>query len=104
MSAPAHRDLVTLAEAELELVERGRFDELAALGARREALLAALGPVAPASARPDLERAVAAQARVTDALLRARAVAAAELARVAAGRRTARGYAPPVARRLDATA
>ena len=68
MTAPAHRDLVALAEEELALVEGGRFDELAALGARRAALLAALGQVPPASARADLERAAAAQARVTDAL------------------------------------
>ena len=103
MTAPVHRDLVALAEEELALVEGGRFDELAALGARRAALLAALGPVPPASARADLERAAAAQARVTDALLCARAAAAAELTRLAAGRRTARGYSPPAARRLDAT-
>jgi hypothetical protein len=60
--------LVALAEREYALVAGGRAEELAAVTAEREALVATLPAQAPASARPELERAASLQLATTAAL------------------------------------
>jgi hypothetical protein len=60
--------LVVFAERERTLVDDGRVDELAALAAERDALIATLPPQAPLSARPALERAHALQLATAAAL------------------------------------
>jgi hypothetical protein len=62
--------LVGLAEREHELVTAGRYDELDALAAEREALIRTLPDTPPAWSRPALERAASLQ-RATTAALRA---------------------------------
>jgi hypothetical protein len=103
--APYER-LVESFERELELVEDGRLDEVAQLAADRDALIASLPAMPPASARPALERAQLLSKRVMVEILRRRDVVLADLGRVAQGDRTARGYAPKRPRRLhiDASA
>jgi hypothetical protein len=93
--------LAELAERELELIEQDRFDELAALGEVRAALVAALPAQAPPQAFPALERASELQELVTHALAAKAAVARAELERVNRGRDSMRMYASgmPQARR-----
>jgi hypothetical protein len=60
--------LVALAEREHALVAGGHVEELAALAAEREALVATLPAQAPASAGPALERATSLQLATTAAL------------------------------------
>jgi hypothetical protein len=85
--------LLELAWAERRVAAEGRLDELAALHAERDRLLAAL-PERPAPDQvPVLQRALAVQAEVAELLRTARDAVAAELARVDQGRATLRGYA-----------
>jgi hypothetical protein len=70
MTSDPYAALVEIAERERALVDAGRIEELDALAAERDALIATLPPQAPASARPALERAHALQ-RATSAVLRA---------------------------------
>ena len=96
--ADPYSRLADLAERERTLVAEGRFEELDALGAVRERLIATLPERPPATARPALERAAALQREVTAALTAARDEVAAELRRLDLGRTTMRGYgagAPP---------
>jgi hypothetical protein len=90
--------LAALAERELELVSAGRFDRLPELHDRRDALVAALPPVPPSSARAALERTAALQERVTAALAGRRDELSHDLRRLTHGRSAVRGYAPQVAR------
>ena len=93
----SYRRLVELAVRERELVTEGLFDELHGLIEERDRLVASLPSIAPAEARPSLERAAELQAQTTRALGAARAATARELARLDAGRATVRGYTPAVA-------
>ena len=70
MTRDPYRALVEIAERERALVDAGRLEELEALAAEREALIATLPPQAPPSALPALERAHALE-RATSAVLRA---------------------------------
>jgi hypothetical protein len=63
-----YASLVVLAERERALVDEGRLEELAPLGAERDALIATLPARAPHSARPALERAHALQVATATAL------------------------------------
>jgi hypothetical protein len=88
--------LANLAEQELELVRAGDAERLPALRERRDALLASLPPVAPAAARPALERTLELQDSVTAVLEQRRDEIAAELRRLTKGRSAMRGYAPSI--------
>ena len=92
MSDPAEL-LLELARAEHRAVGEGRLDELPALHAERDRLLADL-PARPAPHQvPPLRRALAVQGEVAALLRTTRDAVAAELARVDQGRATLRGYA-----------
>lgn len=92
MTDPAEA-LLELAWAERRAAAEGRLDELPALHAERDLLLAAL-PVRPEPHQvPSLQRALAVQGEVAELLRTTRDAVAAELARVDQGRATLRGYA-----------
>ncbi len=92
MSDPRYARLAELADAERELAEAGRVDELDALAAERAALVAALPAQAPPGARAALEDALARQRAAEAALHAATAAARAELRSVDRGRQAARAY------------
>jgi len=98
--------LLALAERELDLVQAGAWEDLAALAQERAALVATLGAPSPAD-RPALERLAGRQQLVSAALARAGAETSAELGRLGRGRGAVRGYATcgqpvaPAAGRLD---
>jgi hypothetical protein len=89
--------LAELAREEHALVIDRRFDELGALDARRDVVLAALPAATPPAAVPHLQEAARLQALVTQALLEARDATRAELVRLKGARRGATGYAGPPA-------
>ena len=93
MTDPADA-ILELAWTERRLAAEGRVDELSALHAQRDRLMAAL----PARPTPEqvatLWRALTVQGEVADLLRQVRAAIAAELGRVERGRETLRGYAP----------
>jgi hypothetical protein len=99
--------LVAIAERERMLVDTERFEELAALVAERDALIARMPAQAPAAARPALERALALQTATAATLRASLAEARHAIAGLDRGRGVARAYAGgSVARtrRLDAAA
>ncbi len=98
LSDPYER-IVALGELELELIQGGRWEELAELGAEREQLITNLPPLPPETARGPLERAAELQQRVSAELARSIALAREGLGRVDRSRRAAAGYAPPIERR-----
>jgi hypothetical protein len=85
--------LVRLAERELELAAAGALDDLPALRAERNAIVAALPAVPPAAARPALERAWELQRMVSEVLAERLREAGGELARLGRGRTAMHGYA-----------
>jgi hypothetical protein len=89
--------LAELAREEHGLVLDGRFDELAGLDARRDAVLAALPAATPPDAVPHLQEAARLQALVTQALVEARDATRGELVRLNGTRQGASGYAGPAA-------
>jgi hypothetical protein len=89
-----YAQLAAMAEAERDLALAGRYDELAAVQARRAALVAALPDHPPAAAEPHLRRAAAAQAQATAALGAAVAIARREAVRVERGRGAVAAYRP----------
>jgi hypothetical protein len=93
VSAGPFAALAGLAREELALVTDGRYDELAALHARREAILAQLPASAPADALEHVREAARLQGLVTVALREARDATGAELARLRHTRRGVQGYA-----------
>lgn len=96
MTAPDAAPYETLArmlERELELLCERRFAELGELRAARTRLLATLPPVAPACARPALERAWVMHCRSQDEILRRREALVVDLAKIRRARLAARGYA-----------
>ena len=89
----AWESLEALAAEEAQLVADERFDDLAELGVRRAALIAALPSPLPAAAAAPLRRALAVQ-RATATVLEARRDAiGVELGRVRRGRTGVQGYA-----------
>ena len=100
--------LVAIAERESVLVGDGRIEELSALAAERDALIAALPAQAPPSARPALERAFALQAATAATLRASLGELRLQLADLDRGRGVARAYVagPPAAPapRVDAAA
>jgi Flagellar protein FliT len=92
MTDPAEA-LLELAWAERRSAAEGRIDELPALHAERDRLLAVL-PLRPEPHQvTTLQRVLAVQREVADLLRAARDAVATELARVDQGRATLRGYA-----------
>jgi Flagellar protein FliT len=86
-------DLEALVHEESRLVAGGRFDELAALNARRGTLLAALPRPLPPEALEPLSRALAMQRATTTAMEARRDAIGAELASLRHRRTGVRGYA-----------
>jgi hypothetical protein len=86
-------DLEALANEEALLVADGRFDELAALNARRGTLLAALPRPLPPEALEPLSRALAMQRATTTAMEARRDAIGSELAALRHKRNGVRGYA-----------
>jgi hypothetical protein len=95
-SAAAYETLARNLERELELIGEGAFDELEALYADRAALLESLPAVAPAEARPALQRAALMNKRVEIEILRRREALLADAATIERVERTARGYGAAV--------
>jgi flagellar biosynthesis/type III secretory pathway chaperone len=93
--AAPYETLARILERELEALGSGRLEELDALAAERDALIASLPPVPPAAARPALERASLTQKRVQMEVVRRREAIVLELAQLEQVRRVAHGYAPP---------
>jgi hypothetical protein len=89
-----YEHLADLAADERRLAREGLVDELAAVMAERDALVARLPSSPPPSARPALERAAALQEETTGILREARDAVAAELGRLSRGRTTVRAYTP----------
>jgi len=90
--------LAALAREELAIVTEERYDELAGLHARREALMARLPAVAPPDGLVHLREAARVQALVTLALSQARDAVGLELGRIATTRRGVQGYADAACR------
>jgi hypothetical protein len=95
VTGDAYAVLVQLAERERALVEDGRVEELAALAAERDALVATLPPQAPPAARPALERALTLQTATAAALRASLAEMRHSIAALDRGRGVARAYAGP---------
>ncbi|HMJ37907.1 MAG TPA: hypothetical protein VK501_28620 [Baekduia sp.] len=93
MSARLFAGLAALAREEHALVTDERFDELAALDARRDVLMASLPPTAPPEALADLREAARLQGLVTAALRDAREATGAELLRLRKVRTGVQAYA-----------
>jgi hypothetical protein len=101
-------DLLALIEREHALVVAGEWVQLAALDARRRAVVARLPAVAPAGVALVLERAAAVQARTSTLLAGGADELRRELGALSQGRVAVRGYGgatavaqPPARARLD---
>lgn len=105
-SSQPYEALARSIERELELIGDGALDELTALYSERAALLESLPAVAPADARPALQRAALMNKRVEIEILRRREALLLQTANAERVGRTARGYAATVESRphLQATA
>jgi hypothetical protein len=90
--------LIELIERDLTLAGQGRFAELVEAHAEREAFVAKLPARPPASVGDLLERAALIQRRLTMELMRGRDELVYQTGLVERGRRTARGYTPPIQR------
>jgi hypothetical protein len=104
--AVPYETLARTIERELELICTGDDEQLAALEAEREALIAGLPAIPPACARPALQRAALMNKRLEIEILRVREALVLESANVELVDRTARGYSPPRERHshVEATA
>ena len=89
-----YEHLADLAADERRLAGEGRLEDLAAVMAERDALVARLPAKPPVSAKAALERAAALQAETTGALRGARDALAVELGRLSRGRTTVKAYTP----------
>ena len=101
-----YRAILEYAELELEHAGRGEIDELAALGARWEQLIAELPRTPPAAAGTLLERAALMHERTRVELIRLREAVLAEHSAASHAKRAAAGYGAERARsqRLDRSA
>lgn len=95
---PGYGRLAELAERELRLVQVESFDELVSLWDERRAVVAALPPIPPASARESLERAAELQGRVTALLEERMEATGADMRRLVRGRAAMHSYAPQTTR------
>ncbi len=95
--------IAELGELELELVRTGQYEQLEALDAERQELIAKLPATPPAEASVALLRAAAVQSQVECMLSGAVAHARQALVRLARGREVLGAYAPARAttRRVD---
>ena len=87
--------LIALIERDLSLAGEGRYEELVAADAERQALIDTLPAAPPAAAGDLIERASLIQKRLGIELLRGRDELLAATGQVERGRQTARGYTPP---------
>jgi hypothetical protein len=97
-----YAQLVELLEAEAELLRDRRFEEVPAVQAEREALIAALPGTPPAAAKPLLERARQLLLDNTTRITIARSEVASSLAHLGRGRRAVAAYAGGSESRLEA--
>ena len=88
-----YEELAELTERGRDLAAAGEFDAVREVHDAWHALAARLPEVPPAEARPALERAAAAQLEMETALRKRANQLAAEMRRLARGRRAIRGYA-----------
>ena len=88
-----YEELAALTERGRDLAVAGDFDAVREVHDAWHVLAARLPEVPPAEARPLLERAAAAQLEMETALRRRANQLAAEMRRLARGRRAIRGYA-----------
>jgi hypothetical protein len=86
--------LLALAHEELDLIDQGRHEDLAALDERRDALMARLPARPSAAVRTTLHEVVEAQREVAAALGLGLARVRDELGRVSHGRTAMAGYTP----------
>jgi hypothetical protein len=93
MAAELFAALVALGREEHGMVTDGRWEDLAELNARRDALLAALPACAPPEALPDLREAVRLQALSAAVLRQGLADTGAQLRRLDGSRTAVSGYA-----------
>lgn len=93
--AAPYEALARTIERELELICADDPEQLAALKAEREELIAGLPATPPACARPALQRAALMNKRLEIEILRLREALVLESANVERVDRTARGYSPP---------
>jgi len=98
-----YEQLLELAHQELEFARQGRYDALADIRARREAIIDGLPATPPPEARSTIELALLTQERVTIELLRGREQMLLALRRIALARQVARGYQRSIARRTRPT-
>jgi hypothetical protein len=99
--ADPYARLAELAEAAAALAEQGRVEELDAIFERSGAIAASLPARPPRSARPQLERAAAAQERLGTTLGASLDATRAELELIDRGRRATRSYGGPPAAGLN---
>jgi hypothetical protein len=97
-----YAQLVELLEAEAELLRDRRYEEVPALQAERDALMATLPANPPAAARPLLERARQLLLDNTTRITIARAEVASSLGHLGRGRRAVAAYAGGSESRLEA--
>jgi hypothetical protein len=88
----AYAQLVELARRERELVDAGRYDDAAAIGAEWRALVVTLPARPPAEARPLLQEAERLIRETVAAIVAARSAAQAELAHLGRGRKAMASY------------
>jgi hypothetical protein len=102
VNAPYER-ILELARREAELVGEGRFEELAAVWAERDDVIASLGPIPPASAREPLAEADRICRATQATLLGLLEELGRQIGQLSSGRRAAAGYGGANApRALDA--
>ncbi|HEY1370792.1 MAG TPA: hypothetical protein VGF23_27005 [Gaiellaceae bacterium] len=97
-----YAQLVHLLEVEADLLRDGRFEEVPAVQAEREALIEELPATPPAAARPLLERARDLLRDNTTRITIARTEIASGLAHLGRGRRAVAAYAGGSETRLEA--
>jgi len=102
--AAPYEQLARMIEHELELVNEGRYAELAEAVTRRGAALASLTIPEPESAQPAMMRARALHERLLVDTLRAREELARSIGHLKRLRRAAGGYRHSVTRRYSTTA
>jgi hypothetical protein len=99
MSAHLFAALPALAREEYAMVIEERYDELAGLAARRDALMAELPATVPDESVADVREAARMQGLVTEALRQARDATGVELRRLRARRTGVQAYAAGAGRR-----
>jgi hypothetical protein len=99
MSAHLFAALPVLAREEYAMILEERYDELAGLAARRDAVMAQLPATVPAESLADVDEAARMQSLITEALRQARDATGVELRRLRARRTGVQAYAAGAGRR-----